>query len=138
MAPWRIRRAHSRTSLPGGVQVIMAYTVAMAGALVALKAVPATSTALQWVAIAALGFTIYGPQMLIGLTGAELVAPGAVGASQVGGRRQRRRYPGVHGKSAQQHTSNRRCMHMLVRWARPCADKGSHVQAREAPPHPSC
>lgn len=60
----------------------MAYTVGMAAALLALQATPAGAQTLQWLAIAALGFTIYGPQMLIGLSGAELVAPGAVGASQ--------------------------------------------------------
>jgi OPA family sugar phosphate sensor protein UhpC-like MFS transporter len=64
------------------VQVIMGYTVAMAAMLAALKAVPASNVPLQWAAIAGLGFSIYGPQMLIGLTGAELVAPSAVGASQ--------------------------------------------------------
>jgi sugar phosphate permease len=60
----------------------MAYTVGMAAALLALQATPAGAQTLQWIAIAALGFTIYGPQMLIGLSGAELVSPGAVGASQ--------------------------------------------------------
>lgn len=60
----------------------MAYTVGMAAALLALQATPAGASTLQWIAIAALGFTIYGPQMLIGLSGAELVSPGAVGASQ--------------------------------------------------------
>lgn len=37
---------------------------------------------MQWAVIAALGFCIYGPQMLIGLCGAELVSPKSVGASQ--------------------------------------------------------
>lgn len=37
---------------------------------------------MQWLVIAALGFTIYGPQMLIGLCGAELISPKSVGASQ--------------------------------------------------------
>lgn len=60
----------------------MAYTAGMAAALLALQATPAGAQTLKWIAIAALGFTIYGPQMLIGLSGAELVAPGAVGASQ--------------------------------------------------------
>ncbi len=50
--------------------------------LVALRAVPSGSTLAQWLVIAALGFTIYGPQMLIGLCGAELVTKSAVGASQ--------------------------------------------------------
>jgi len=39
---------------------------------------------LQWATIAGLGFCIYGPHMLIGLCGAELVDKPAVGASQVG------------------------------------------------------
>jgi sugar phosphate permease len=37
---------------------------------------------MQWGVIAALGFCIYGPQMLIGLCGAELISPKSVGASQ--------------------------------------------------------
>jgi sugar phosphate permease len=78
-----IRNASPTTGHVGKrVQVIMAYTAAMAGMLLALKAVPAGASVLQWIAIAGLGFTIYGPQMLIGLTGAELVSPSAVGASQ--------------------------------------------------------
>eukprot|EP00775_Hariotina_reticulata_P011432 gene11432-11578_t len=78
-----IRSAKPGAGLVGKrIKVVMAYTVGMAGALLALQAVPAEAKALQWIAIAALGFTIYGPQMLIGLSGAELVSPGAVGASQ--------------------------------------------------------
>lgn len=78
-----IKGAKPGTGLVGKrVQVVMAYTVGMAAALLALQATPASAPALQWAAIAALGFAIYGPQMLIGLSGAELVAPGAVGASQ--------------------------------------------------------
>jgi sugar phosphate permease len=42
----------------------------------------AGSASLTWVVIAALGFAIYGPQMLIGLCGAELVSQKSVGASQ--------------------------------------------------------
>lgn len=37
---------------------------------------------MQWMVIAGLGFCIYGPQMLIGLCGAELISPKSVGASQ--------------------------------------------------------
>lgn len=78
-----IRGATGGAGLVGRrVRVVMAYTVGMAGALLALQATPPGAQALQWAAIAALGFAIYGPQMLIGLSGAELVAPGAVGASQ--------------------------------------------------------
>ncbi|WIA32408.1 hypothetical protein OEZ86_003235 [Tetradesmus obliquus] len=78
-----IRGAKDGSGLVGKrIQVVMGYTVAMAGALLALQAVPAEAKVLQWLAIAALGFSIYGPQMLIGLSGAELVSPTAVGASQ--------------------------------------------------------
>jgi sugar phosphate permease len=64
------------------IQVCMLYTVGIAACLLGLQAVPATASALQWITIAGLGFCIYGPQMLIGLSGAELVSPKAVGASQ--------------------------------------------------------
>jgi MFS transporter, OPA family, sugar phosphate sensor protein UhpC len=65
-----IRRAAARGDGPtaGGnvgrrVRVVMAYTAGMAAMLVALQAVPAGARALQWLVIAGLGFTIYGPQM---------------------------------------------------------------------------
>jgi sugar phosphate permease len=66
------------------VQVTMAYAAATLLVLAALRALPAAGCppALLWLTIAALGFCIYGPQMLIGLCGAELVAPASVGASQ--------------------------------------------------------
>jgi OPA family sugar phosphate sensor protein UhpC-like MFS transporter len=81
-----VRRAAQRGETGGAVgqriRVVMLYTAGMAAMLALLQAVPAGATALQWLVIAGLGFTIYGPQMLIGLSGAELVAPAAVGASQ--------------------------------------------------------
>lgn len=40
------------------------------------------AASLQWAVIGGLGFCIYGPQMLIGLCGAELISPKSVGASQ--------------------------------------------------------
>lgn len=64
------------------VRVCMAYTAGMAVALLALKAVPAGQPVLLAASVAALGFCIYGPQMLVGLAGAELVSPAGVGASQ--------------------------------------------------------
>jgi len=64
------------------VQIVMGYIATTMVVLAGLKMVPATSGVLQWLCIAALGFTIYGPHMLIGLCGAELVAKPAVGASQ--------------------------------------------------------
>jgi MFS transporter, OPA family, sugar phosphate sensor protein UhpC len=64
------------------VRVCMAYAAGMALALLALKAVPSGQPALLAASVAALGFCIYGPQMLVGLAGAELVSPAGVGASQ--------------------------------------------------------
>ncbi|KAG1671633.1 hypothetical protein FOA52_006864 [Chlamydomonas sp. UWO 241] len=60
------------------------YVVGTLFVLLVLAVVPAGSASLplQWLCIAALGFTIYGPQMLIGLCGAELVQKSAVSASQ--------------------------------------------------------
>eukprot|EP00891_Asterochloris_glomerata_P001064 jgi/Astpho2/1064/e_gw1.00017.33.1_t len=63
------------------VRVVVAYAAATAAALAAFAACPNQST-LQWLAVAAVGFALYGPQMLVGLCGAEVVSPSAVGASQ--------------------------------------------------------
>lgn len=60
----------------------MAYTVGVAASLAAFWAVPASAAALQWACVFAIGFFLYGPQMLIGLCGAELVGPESVGASE--------------------------------------------------------
>ena len=81
-----IRKA-AASGAPGGnvgrrIKIVMLYVVGMAAALAALHACPAGNPALQAAIICMLGFTIYGPQMLIGLSGAELVSPAAVGASQ--------------------------------------------------------
>jgi hypothetical protein len=51
----------------------MAYTVGIALALLSFQMVPASASALQWVNVFLIGFFLYGPQMLIGLCGAELV-----------------------------------------------------------------
>jgi len=64
------------------VQIVMGYVAATMGVLYALKMVPPDAKWLQWLAIAGLGFCIYGPHMLIGLCGAELVEKSSVGASQ--------------------------------------------------------
>ncbi|WIA10980.1 hypothetical protein OEZ85_011139 [Tetradesmus obliquus] len=79
----RAAKADPNAGLVGRrVQIVMAYTVACIGVLLALKQVPTGAASVQWLVIAALGFTIYGPQMLIGLCGAELISPKSVGASQ--------------------------------------------------------
>ncbi|PRW61349.1 hexose phosphate transport isoform A [Chlorella sorokiniana] len=64
------------------VQVIIAYTLGIAAMLMAFAAVPASMGWLQWATVFMIGFFLYGPQMMIGLCGAELVRPESVGASQ--------------------------------------------------------
>ena len=54
----------------------------IAASLAAFWAVPSSAAALQWACVFAIGFFLYGPQMLIGLCGAELVGPESVGASE--------------------------------------------------------
>jgi len=63
------------------VQVVIAYAIGTAAALAGFWACPNQPSA-QWLAVATVGFFLYGPQMLIGLCGAEVVSPSAVGASQ--------------------------------------------------------
>ena len=59
------------------MQVVMAYTVGIAACLAAFYFTPASWTVVQWTTVFFIGFFLYGPQMLIGLCGAELVcAPG--------------------------------------------------------------
>jgi sugar phosphate permease len=60
----------------------MAYTVGIAAALMSFQHIPASAAALQWFNVFMIGFFLYGPQMLIGLCGAELVGPDSVGASE--------------------------------------------------------
>ncbi|GFR44243.1 hypothetical protein Agub_g5444 [Astrephomene gubernaculifera] len=65
------------------VTVVMWYTVGIAAALLSFQALPASvPAALQWANVFMIGFFLYGPQMLIGLCGAELVGPDSVGASE--------------------------------------------------------
>ena len=61
-------------------QVVMAYTVATAAMLGAFWACPNVAW-MQWVLVAGVGFTLYGPQMLIGLCGAEVVPKASVSAA---------------------------------------------------------
>lgn len=60
----------------------MAYTVGIAAALLSFQYLPTGAAALQWFNVFMIGFFLYGPQMLIGLCGAELVGPDSVGASE--------------------------------------------------------
>ncbi len=53
----------------------MAYTVGIAACLAAFYFTPASWPTVQWATVFMIGFFLYGPQMLIGLCGAELVRP---------------------------------------------------------------
>ena len=64
------------------IQVVMAYLVGVAAMLLAFQAVPAGVPALQSIIVFMIGFFLYGPQMLIGLCGAEIVGRKSVGASE--------------------------------------------------------
>ena len=64
------------------IQVVMAYLVGVAAMLLAFQAVPAGMPALQSFIVFMIGFFLYGPQMLIGLCGAEIVGRRSVGASE--------------------------------------------------------
>lgn len=63
------------------MQVVMAYAFATALFLGVFWALPNVAW-MQWVIVAAVGFALYGPQMLIGLCGAETVRKPAVSAVQ--------------------------------------------------------
>jgi sugar phosphate permease len=62
-------------------QVVMAYAFLTAVLLGAFWAAPNVAW-MQWAIVAAVGFALYGPQMLIGLCGAEVVRKPAVSAAQ--------------------------------------------------------
>lgn len=64
------------------IQVVIGYTIGIAAMLAAFAATPSSLGWLQWVTVFMIGFFLYGPQMMIGLCGAELVRPDSVGASQ--------------------------------------------------------
>ena len=64
------------------IQVVMVYLVGVAFSLLAFKAVPASWPVVQAMIVFMIGFFLYGPQMLIGLCGAEIVGRRSVGASE--------------------------------------------------------
>lgn len=77
-----IAKAGNKGHVGQRVRVVMAYTVGVAISLLAFAATPASAGWLQWITVFLIGFFLYGPQMLIGLCGAELVGPTSVGASE--------------------------------------------------------
>ena len=79
---WIIARSPKGGNVGARVKVVMVYTVGIALSLLCFQAVPGNLPWLQWANVFLIGFFIYGPQMLIGLCGAELVGPSSVGASE--------------------------------------------------------
>ncbi|KAA8498606.1 putative hexose phosphate transport protein [Porphyridium purpureum] len=63
------------------IPVIIGWLVGLIAAIAALWYVPVGMKYLNWLAIFAIGFFIYGPQMLVGLAGAELVDKSAVSST---------------------------------------------------------
>ena len=52
--------------------MVLGYTVGLMGALLLLRLTPAGNLTALAAAVAVIGFFIYGPQMLVGLIGAEV------------------------------------------------------------------
>lgn len=63
------------------LQVVMGFSAATVAALAAFWVCPNVAW-MQWGCVAMVGFALYGPQMLIGLCGAEAVSPPSVSACQ--------------------------------------------------------
>lgn len=83
LSDWLISRADPSAGTVGKrIQVVIGYTVGVAAMLMAFAAAPASAGWMQWASVFMIGFFLYGPQMMIGLCGAELVRPDSVGASQ--------------------------------------------------------
>lgn len=57
----------------------MGYMVGVAAMLAAFYFTPSSMPQLQWATVFMIGFFLYGPQMLIGLCGAELARPASPG-----------------------------------------------------------
>jgi MFS transporter, OPA family, sugar phosphate sensor protein UhpC len=78
-----IQRDTSAGAVGQRVRVAVIYLVLTACMLIAFYYVPINRALLpfQWAVFAALGAGLYGPQLLIGLSGAECVAPSCAGTS---------------------------------------------------------
>ena len=64
------------------IQIVIGYLVGVAIMLLSFRAIPAGTPFLQALVVFMIGFFLYGPQMLIGLCGAEIVGRRSVGASE--------------------------------------------------------
>jgi len=81
MSDWYIANS-SGGAVGKRIQVVILYLVGVAISLLAFRAVPSGLASLQAVIVFMIGFFLYGPQMLIGLCGAEIVGRRSVGASE--------------------------------------------------------
>mmetsp|Transcript_50748 Transcript_50748/g.121264 ORF Transcript_50748/g.121264 Transcript_50748/m.121264 type:complete len:559 (+) Transcript_50748:34-1710(+) len=72
VSDWLISRYPKRGAAGLRAQVMIAYSLLAAAAVFCLWVVPPLAV-LQWLAMAAFGFAIYGPQTLITMTGVETV-----------------------------------------------------------------
>ena len=84
ISDWAINSGGAGGAVGKRVKVVMVYLVGVAAMLLAFRACPAGPSAalLQSACVFMIGFFLYGPQMLIGLCGAEIVGRRSVGASE--------------------------------------------------------
>jgi OPA family sugar phosphate sensor protein UhpC-like MFS transporter len=81
LSDWYIANS-SGGSVGKRVQIVMAYLIGVALTLLSFRAIPSGYPIMQAVIVFMIGFFLYGPQMLIGLCGAEIVGRRSVGASE--------------------------------------------------------
>ena len=83
LSDYLIKKAKPGEGLVGKrIRVVSGYLVGIAAMLTCFWAVPSSQPILQWLIVFMIGFFLYGPQMLIGLCGAEIVGRESVGASE--------------------------------------------------------
>lgn len=82
LSDWAIKTYPEAGATGMRIRVVIGYTFGIAAALAAFWAVPPSMGWLQPFIVFMIGFFLYGPQMLIGLCGAEIVGPKSVGASE--------------------------------------------------------
>eukprot|EP00223_Ostreococcus_mediterraneus_P004749 CAMPEP_0174580860 /NCGR_PEP_ID=MMETSP0929-20130131/2718_1 /TAXON_ID=548131 ORGANISM="Ostreococcus mediterraneus, Strain clade-D-RCC2572" /NCGR_SAMPLE_ID=MMETSP0929 /ASSEMBLY_ACC=CAM_ASM_000573 /LENGTH=322 /DNA_ID=CAMNT_0015762353 /DNA_START=575 /DNA_END=1543 /DNA_ORIENTATION=+ len=72
----------NRGAVGNRIRVVIGYLIGVATMLIAFKMVPSGWPVTQSIIVFMIGFFLYGPQMLIGLCGAEIVGRRSVGASE--------------------------------------------------------
>jgi MFS transporter, OPA family, sugar phosphate sensor protein UhpC len=72
----------NRGAVGNRIRVVIGYLIGVVTMLIAFKMVPSGWPVTQSIIVFMIGFFLYGPQMLIGLCGAEIVGRRSVGASE--------------------------------------------------------